>query len=722
MRRLIPVLFVLLLALGVAATTSGPALAATFTVDSTIDAVDANPGDGLCATGTGECTLRAAIQETNALTGADIVELPAGTYTIAISGTGEEAAAAGDLDITDDLTIRGSGGDLTIVDAAGLDRALHVHGPAATSISNSTIRGGSEAASGGPYSGAGGGILNSGGSIILSGVVVSRSTAAGGAGIYNTGRLTVEGSRIEENIASAGDGGGINSSAGSVVSLNSSAITGNIAGRDGAGIYAEGSLTIEATKVIGNMANATIGDGGGIFVTETGLAALTDATVRDNVTRGSGGGVFSVGQLRVTDAVVTDNAAQNGNGGGIFVAGGVASLEGTTINANAASLGGGVFSSGTLTLSASEIRNNMAGVGGGVVNGAGIGTAGADLSDTNISGNTASSFGGGIFNGQNSNLTLTGVRISGNTASGRGGGIENEGVLTATNLSVKQNSVGQIGQGGGIENFLGGTLSLASTTISGNTAGEDGGAIQSTFGGSITLTNATISGNKAGRGGGGISKFFGGSVELVNVTLAANEAYVAAAIFDDRKGGSTTLGNTIVSGSGSGGNCSSAVTSAGWNLSTDDTCRLSGPGDIVVAQASLSPLGDNGGLTETHALLSLSPAIDAGDNAGCPPGDQRGLARPTDGDRDGSFVCDIGAYELEGPLAATPSAGATPGPTPAGTPVQLPGTGGQPRAAPGPLGARLPVLLAATCPPLAALGRGSSGVAGRKGSPQLRSP
>ena len=54
-------------------------LASAFVVDSTIDAVEAAPGDGVCATAAGECTLRAAIQETNALPGADKVTLPIGT-------------------------------------------------------------------------------------------------------------------------------------------------------------------------------------------------------------------------------------------------------------------------------------------------------------------------------------------------------------------------------------------------------------------------------------------------------------------------------------------------------------------------------------------------------------------------------------------------------------------------------------------------------------------
>ncbi|MBA7659247.1 hypothetical protein ES703_67221 [subsurface metagenome] len=77
----------------------------TFTVNSTDDATDVNPGDGVAETapGNGICTLRAAIQEANALAGPDTINLPANTYTLSIAGANEDAAATGDLDITDDL-------------------------------------------------------------------------------------------------------------------------------------------------------------------------------------------------------------------------------------------------------------------------------------------------------------------------------------------------------------------------------------------------------------------------------------------------------------------------------------------------------------------------------------------------------------------------------------------------------------------------------------------
>ena len=87
---------------------SQTAAAATFTVNSPSDAVDANPGDGVCetATGNGVCTLRAAITEANQLVGADEIILPPGTYILTMQR----------LDITDSLTITGAGAATTIID------------------------------------------------------------------------------------------------------------------------------------------------------------------------------------------------------------------------------------------------------------------------------------------------------------------------------------------------------------------------------------------------------------------------------------------------------------------------------------------------------------------------------------------------------------------------------------------------------------------------------
>src|SRR5262245_51742013 len=107
---------------------SASAHAAVFTVNVTVDTADVNPGDGVCETapGNGVCTLRAAVQETNALFGADTINLPAGNFLLSIAGQGENAAASGDLDITDNLTIVGAGPQSTTINGGQFDRVFDV--------------------------------------------------------------------------------------------------------------------------------------------------------------------------------------------------------------------------------------------------------------------------------------------------------------------------------------------------------------------------------------------------------------------------------------------------------------------------------------------------------------------------------------------------------------------------------------------------------------------
>jgi hypothetical protein len=115
-------------------------------------------------------------------------------------------------------------------------------------------------------------------------------------------------------------------------------------------------------------------------------------------------------------------------------------------------------------------------------------------------------------------------------------------------------------------------------------------------------------------------------------------------------GGVITMTNTIVAGNmgGSSLDCfreSGSINSSGYNLigSTSGCTFAASSGDKLNINPDLGPLSDNGGPTLTHALLTGSPAIDAGNNASCPATDQRGTTRPQGG------RCDIGAFEFEEP-------------------------------------------------------------------------
>ena len=300
-------------------------------------------------------------------------------------------------------------------------------------------------------------------------------------------------------------------------------------------------------------------------------------------------------------------------------------LSNLTIRNGKASSGAGIKNSGTLTLSNSTVTGNWAPI------------PCHPLGLVCLSYGTA--YGGGIYNSGAltiSNSTITGNQAgsycNGNPCSAFGGGIYNKGTLMVIKSSTLNGNFAhtacstslscQVGQGGAFYTF-GSTVTLNNSTITGNnayrcsgTCGGTGGAIVNGLG-TFAMDNSTVSGNSAGG--------------IVN-------------------GGTATLQNSIVDNN-AGINCRGTITSHGYNLSSDDTCKLGGPSDLNNHDPLLGPLQHNGGPTETMALLPGSPAIDGGNPSGCSDGqghllrtDQRGMPRP---DREDIVGCDIGAYERQ---------------------------------------------------------------------------
>ena len=269
--------------------------------------------------------------------------------------------------------------------------------------------------------------------------------------------------------------------------------------------------------------------------------------------------------------------------------------------------GGGIYNCfGTLTVIDSIITGNRITRGGG-----------------------SFGYGAGIYSCPSSTLTLINTTISNNSAL-IGGAICNGGTLTILNSTISGN-VAREHEGGGIANY--GTLTITNSTFSGNVARPslfgsaaggilNGGLFQSS--GTLSINNSTLSGNVARGGKGG-------------------------AIFNDQ-GSSVVLQNNIVANN-TGGNCHGAVTSNGYNLSSDGTCDFNSTGDMNNTDPMLGQLRNNGGPTETFAELAGSPAIDSGNPSGCTDGkghllktDQRGEPRPDKEDKNG---CDRGAYERQ---------------------------------------------------------------------------
>jgi hypothetical protein len=253
-------------------------------------------------------------------------------------------------------------------------------------------------------------------------------------------------------------------------------------------------------------------------------------------------------------------------------------------------------------------------------------------------------------------VALSRVTIRNGSASG-GGGIRNLGTLTINGSTISGNSAPGHEEGGGGGIFNGGLLTINNSTISRNSATGHyvfGGGIDNT--GALTINNCTISGNSAegfAVHGGGVANF-SSTLTINNSTISGNTAKGMAASQGGgiwNFSGTATLQNSIVANSPSGGNCFGAVTSNGYNLSSDSTCNFNNSGDLNNTDPKLGPLQNNGGPTQTQALLSGSPAIDAGNPSGCTNGnghllktDQRGKPRP---DREDTGGCDMGAFERQ---------------------------------------------------------------------------
>lgn len=310
-------------------------MAATFNVNNNADVGDIIPGDGTCETGSanGICTLRAAIDESNAFAGADVINLPEDTYTIQTGAS--YTNSSGSFFVTDEVDIIGQNATTTILDANNLDRVMVVSASGIINISNVTIQNGFAGTSG-----AGGGIAASGPSLQLSinNSIIRNNQANTGAGLSTFSpvlSISLENCLIENNTGIAApsgpssNGGGINFSTG-LLTVTKSTIRNNTS-NFGGGIFTIGDIVLVASTVSENTStvppaiNGGFG-GGGLHIGSgsNGSLIAINSTISGNRAYTSGAGILMVnGTASIFNTTITNNIADSdsdnvGYGGGII--------------------------------------------------------------------------------------------------------------------------------------------------------------------------------------------------------------------------------------------------------------------------------------------------------------------------------------------------------------------------------------------------------------------
>ena len=548
---------------------------------------------------TGAGSLRDAVEQANSLLGADQI-----TFTDAAT-SGAIGLTSGELEITETLTISGPGQESLKIDAQKKSRVLNFSAPTGDlTLEDIEVTGGRTFGAGA----AGGGILfTSNGTLALTRTAVTGNITTGvfspGGGIYATaGAVQLTDSVLNENSTGAqySDGGGIRTTTGAVT-ITGSMLSGNrTAGEDAAGGAI--STTLGSVMMIGStlLGNSTMGDnscGGGIS-TSLGTVLLTESTVSENSTIGSfaeGGGIHSFsGEVTLIGSIVSGNTTTGSSGRGGGISAGAVSLFSSTVS-----------------------ENSTAGINSG---------------------------GGGIYSNGGSGVAVNSSTVSGNRTMGntsQGGGIQSVRDLTLVRSTVSGNRTGGIAaDGGGL--YANGDVILTHSTISGNHAdarSTDGGGIFTR--GNVTVTYSTIIGNSAegqNSHGGGIfvSSFFLRNLTVENSIIAGNTEVGGTPNDLTPDSDSTLTVNYSLLGASDG----LIITGNLGNL----TGTVAQPLDPLIG-----PLADNGGPTQTHAVLPSSLVFNTGDPSavagqnGVPDFDQRdvGYGRVRDG------RIDMGAFELQ---------------------------------------------------------------------------
>lgn len=561
---------------------SSHAHAAQFSVSKTADTAD-----GACDS---DCSLREAIIAANTNSEDDVIIVPAGTYTFARGGAGEDAASTGDLDITSPIVLTGAGQDLTIIDAASLDRVIHVHSPnllapAVVSLNELTLQNGA-------VDGEVGGAIKASEDtqLTLTNVTVQNSRAVNtgstsggglGGGIHNNGLLKFTGGVIANNQADANSGEGRASFGGGGI-LND----------------AKGDATLTEVVIRGNSANNTSGNTALRFATGGGALNLGTMLIRQSI----------VGTRDAATATTDRNISLTG--GGLSNVGGFLTVLKTAVAFNE------TFPAGT-----NEGRN-----GGGIYHqNAGNNLGKMVVTGSSIHNNTSAGLGGGI-SAASAPITVSNSAIYRNSAAFRGGGIATTGNVDSdiTNTTLTEN---QAVQGGGI--FTSSSFNIVSSTFHSNTASEAGAQIYildpRVLAPESTRPNVTIANTIISHGAADPTKSCFIPAALATDNLP-NDAFIKSGRFNIDTG-------------------SSCFPSDGNSVPLDTTNLINVTDTLLDTNGLLNNSDPNDALaTPTIATAVGSRARERADLASCPGNDQRFYRRQN--------LCDVGAYEADGILSA----------------------------------------------------------------------
>ncbi|HEY9808098.1 MAG TPA: DUF4347 domain-containing protein [Halomicronema sp.] len=434
--------------------------------------------------------------------------------------------------------------------------------------------------------------------------------------------LSIINGRVTANDES-GAGGGIKTASNTILTLENTQLNNNYSTYGGGGLFTgfRGQTTIINSSFNGNDGSAgnTERGGGAIATKSEGSLSVTGSTFTNN--KGTNGGAINslLGSLTVdkstfinNDTTVGSGTNTNGYGGAIYTdgasalindaVGGTIAIKNSVFDGNKGrGQGGAMFLFGyapdTIVVEGTLIKNNQV-----------------------IAASNGNSFGGGLRIG-NGQYTITNTTFANNSSESQGGGLWVGEISpgTITNTTFHGNKAvspsGTSGMGGGLLIASSNPVSIVNTTIANNQAGAEGGGIAG--GTNITIKNTIVANNTA-------NNSFGNKQ---NATDGKGFQANPAPYFTDG-------GNNIQ-----------------WPAITNNFNDGNITANVLQINPLLGPLQDNGGGIPTVALLSGSPAIDAGTANGAPATSANGVSRPQDGDSNGTVLVDIGAYEVGGAKA-----------------------------------------------------------------------